>query len=92
MIIVDGNIPQRNLFSIILFTFSETSIIPIGINIPNMAAKWPVSFRIYLSIIESIETNLNMLPQAAPLGSNEIIAQINRFLKSFLNLSICGKK
>jgi hypothetical protein len=31
---------KGTLFSIILFTFSETSItIPIGINIPNMAAK-----------------------------------------------------
>jgi hypothetical protein len=69
MIIVD-NIPQGTLFSIILFTFSETSItIPIGINIPNMAAKWPDIFRIYLSIIESIETNLNM-PGQRPLGRN----------------------
>jgi hypothetical protein len=40
MIIVDGNIPQRNFVFNHLIHLSETSItIPIGINIPNMAAK-----------------------------------------------------
>jgi hypothetical protein len=78
---------KGTLFSIILFTFSETSItIPIGINIPNMAAKWPDIFQNIFINYESIETNLNILPGQRPLGSSEIIAQINRFLKSFFNL------